>query len=87
MMNENKMNINWYPGHMAKTRRQIIEDLKLIDIVVEMLDARIPMSSRNPDMEEIIKNKNRMVILNKYDLADETENKKWIKYFGEQVLS
>ena len=86
MKDENlrKTNINWYPGHMAKTRRQIIEDLKLIDIVVEMLDARIPMSSRNPDMEEIIKNKNRMVILNKYDLADETENKKWIKYFAEQ---
>ncbi len=62
MKDENlrKTNINWYPGHMAKTRRQIIEDLKLIDIVVEMLDARIPMSSRNPDMEEIIKNKNRI---------------------------
>ena len=54
-MNENKTNINWYPGHMAKTRRQIIEDLKLIDVVIELIDARIPISSRNPDINEIIK--------------------------------
>ena len=57
--------INWYPGHMAKTKRQIIEDLKLIDIVVELLDARIPIASRNPDMEEITKGKKKIVILNK----------------------
>lgn len=80
-MNENKTNINWYPGHMAKTKRQIIEDLKLIDVVVEIIDARIPISSRNPDIQEIIKNKKRLVILNKYDLSDEIESKKWINYF------
>lgn len=80
-MNDNKTNINWYPGHMAKTKRQIIEDLKLIDVVVEIIDARIPISSRNPDIQEIIKNKKRLVILNKYDLSDEIESKKWINYF------
>ena len=80
-MSENKTNINWYPGHMAKTKRQIIEDLKLIDIVVEILDARIPLASRNPDIEQYVKNKDRLIILNKYDLADETQNKQWIEYF------
>ena len=58
-MSENKTNINWYPGHMAKTKRQIIEDLKLIDIVVEILDARIPLASRNPDIEQYVQNKDR----------------------------
>ena len=77
----NKSVINWYPGHMAKTKRQIQEDLKLIDVVVEILDARIPISSRNPDIEELIKNKDRLILLNKYDLADETQNKAWIQYF------
>ena len=66
-MSENKTNINWYPGHMAKTKRQIIEDLKLIDIVVEILDARIPLASRNPDIEQYVQNKDRLIILNKYD--------------------
>lgn len=79
--NTSKMNINWYPGHMAKTKKQIIEDLKLIDIVVEILDARIPMSSRNPDIETYIKDKEKLIVLNKYDLANENENKKWIEYF------
>ena len=78
-----KININWYPGHMAKTKRQIIEDLKLIDIVVEILDARIPVSSRNPDIEQYTKNKDKLIILNKYDLADEKQNKLWINYFKE----
>lgn len=76
-----KTSINWYPGHMAKTKRQIIEDLKLIDVVVEILDARIPLSSVNPDIEEHIKNKKKVIVLNKYDLADDEQNKKWIKYF------
>lgn len=75
------MNINWYPGHMAKTRRQIEEDLKLIDVVIELLDARIPMSSRNPNINEIIKNKKRIIALNKSDLADEKETQKWVEYF------
>ena len=73
--------INWYPGHMAKTRRQIIEDLKLVDIVIELLDARIPMASRNPDIGEITKNKKKIIVLNKCDLADEKESKKWVSYF------
>lgn len=85
-MSENKTNINWYPGHMAKTKRQIQEDLKLIDVVVEILDARIPMSSRNPDIEEIIKNKSRLIVLNKFDLADEKQNQKWIQYFKNNGL-
>ena len=63
-----KMNINWYPGHMAKTRKQIAEDLKLVDIVIEILDARIPRASQNPDIAGVIKNKKKMVILNKCDL-------------------
>ena len=86
-MNENrnkrveKSIINWYPGHMAKTRREIIENLKIIDIVIELLDARIPVSSQNPDIAEIIKNKKKIIVLNKCDLADEEENKKWVSYF------
>ena len=77
----NKTNINWYPGHMAKTRKQIQEDLKLVDIVVELLDARIPRASQNPDIANITKGKKKLVVLNKCDLADEKENKEWIKFF------
>lgn len=80
-MDENKININWYPGHMAKTRREIIEDLKIIDIVIELLDSRIPISSRNPDIGDITKNKKRIIVLNKCDLSDEKENQKWVSYF------
>ena len=79
--NSVKMNINWYPGHMAKTKRQIADDLKLIDVVVEILDARIPISSQNPDMKQLIKNKKRIYVLNKSDLADEKETYKWIQKF------
>lgn len=75
------MDINWYPGHMLKTKKQIIEDIKLIDVVVEILDARIPVSSRNPDMQKIIQNKKRIVILNKSDLAEEKETNKWVDYY------
>lgn len=81
---QNSTNINWYPGHMAKTKRQIIEDLKLIDIVVEILDARIPISSRNPDIEQYINSKKRLIILNKFDLADMDENQKWVKFYKSQ---
>ena len=84
--NENRMNINWYPGHMAKTRRQITEDLKLVDIVIELLDARIPISSQNPDIAQITKNKKKLIVLNKADLANDGENRKWIKYFEEQGI-
>ena len=71
--------INWFPGHMAKTRRQITEDLKMIDVVVEILDARIPNSSQNPDIRQITQNKKKIIILNKYDLADKKKKKKWIE--------
>lgn len=81
--NLNKTNINWYPGHMAKTMKQVEADLKLIDIVIEILDARIPISSKNPEIQKLIKNKKRIIILNKCDLADEKENKNWVKYFEE----
>ena len=82
----NNTNINWYPGHMAKTKKQIIEDLKLIDLVVEVLDARIPISSQNPDIRKIIQNKKRLVILNKSDLSNQTENTKWIQHFQKQQI-
>lgn len=73
--------INWYPGHMAKTKKQISEDLKLIDIIIEILDSRIPISSRNPDINELTKNKDRIIILNKSDLADNKQNELWVQYF------
>ena len=78
---KNITNINWYPGHMAKTKKQIIEDLKLIDIVVEVLDARVPKSSKNPDIEQYIKDKKKIVVLNKADLADENITKSWVEYY------
>ena len=78
--------INWYPGHMAKTRKQIKEDLKLIDIVIELLDARIPIASRNPDIEEITKGKKKIVILNKCDLSEEKENQRWLSYFAKKGI-
>lgn len=81
-----KVVINWYPGHMAKTRRQIIEDLKLIDIVVELIDSRIPISSRNPDIQNITKNKKKVIALNKSDLADINETNKWVSYFEKQGI-
>ena len=76
-----KVVLSWYPGHMAKTRRQITEDLKLVDIVIELLDARIPISSQNPNIAEITKNKKKIIVLNKCDLADDIQNKKWVEYF------
>ncbi len=76
-----KTSINWYPGHMAKTKKQIKEDLKLIDIVIEILDSRIPISSRNPDIAELTKNKDKIIILNKSDLAEKKQNELWVQYF------
>ena len=73
--------INWYPGHMAKTKREIAEDLKLIDVVVELLDSRIPLSSQNPDIAELTKGKKKIVVLNKTDLADNVQNELWKKFF------
>ncbi|MCF7924897.1 MAG: ribosome biogenesis GTPase YlqF, partial [Candidatus Izimaplasma sp.] len=73
--------IQWYPGHMAKARRLIEEKLKIIDVVFEIVDARVPESSRNPSMDEIIKNKVKIVVLNKSDLADKTITSKWLNYY------
>ena len=78
---ENSININWYPGHMAKTRKQISDDIKLIDIVIEILDARIPKSSQNPDLGKLLCNKKRIIALNKSDLANESQNKLWKNFF------
>jgi ribosome biogenesis GTPase A len=80
-----KVSINWYPGHMAKTRRQIMEDMKLIDVVIELLDARIPIASRNPDIQNLTKNKKKIIILNKIDLADEVATKKWQEYLSKEA--
>ena len=80
------MDYHWYPGHMTKAVRQMKEDIKLIDLVIELLDARIPLSSRNPDIDDLEKNKARLVLLNKSDLADETDNNKWIQYFKDKGI-
>ena len=73
-------------GHMLKTKKQIIEDLKLIDVIIEILDARIPLASQNPDIKQITANKKKIVVLNKSDLADEKETKKWVEYFKNQGI-
>lgn len=86
-MNENKSNINWYPGHMLKTKKQIIEDLKLIDVVIEILDARIPKSSQNPDIQRIIANKKKIILLNKSDLANDSITKQWMEYFKQNKIN
>lgn len=75
------LNINWYPGHMKKTKEEIEKNLKLVDIVLEIIDARIPESSRNPMLDDILADKPRMMIMNKSDLADQKENQKWINKF------
>lgn len=74
-------NIQWFPGHMTKTKRQIQASLKLVDAVAEIIDARIPVSSRNPDLDSIIQNKHRVVLMNKCDMADPSSTQKWINYF------
>ena len=76
-----KQNVQWFPGHMAKTRRQIKESLKLVDGVVEIVDARIPVSSKNPELEDIIGNKPRIILLNKADVADPNATSLWLKYY------
>ena len=76
------MNIQWFPGHMAKTRRTLQENLKLVDVVIELIDARIPSSSKNPEIEEIVKNKPRIIALNKADLADERISREWEKWYN-----
>ena len=78
------MNYQWYPGHMTKARRQMQEDLKLIDLMIELVDARVPAASRNPDIDELAKNKYRLILLNKSDLADDAVTAKWEKYYSEK---
>ena len=82
-----KMNIQWYPGHMTKTRRQIEADLKQVDAVCEIVDARIPMSSRNPDIDAICGSKPRIIVLNRMDLADPNATKKWAAYFKSKGMA
>lgn len=83
-MENERMNIQWYPGHMTKTRRQIEADLKLVDAVCEIVDARIPISSRNPDIDAICGSKPRIIVLNRMDLADPAATKRWMTYFKEK---
>jgi len=80
-------NLQWYPGHMAKTRRLIEENLPIIDIIAEILDARIPFSGRNPNFDDIIKNKPRLMLLNKYDLADKKVSNQWIKWYKNKGIT
>ena len=80
------MNYQWYPGHMTKAKRMMQENIKLIDLVIELVDARAPMSSRNPDIDELGKNKSRIILLNKADLADACQNQKWTDYFQKRGL-
>lgn len=91
MANQNaKMNIHWFPGHMAKARREISEKIKVIDIVIELVDARAPYSSKNPMINEITKNKPRLIVLTKKDMADDRYTKQWVQYYeqcGYQAMS
>ena len=80
------MNINWFPGHMKKTKEIIINNLKLVDVVLEIIDSRIPISSRNPMIDDIVADKPRMIIMNKSDLSDPEENTKWAKKFREEGI-
>ena len=80
------LTIQWFPGHMAKARREVTEKLKLVDIIFELVDARIPYSSRNPMIDEIIQHKPRLVLLNKADMADQAATKEWIAYFAEKGI-
>ncbi len=81
------MNFQWYPGHMTKAKRMMQENIKLIDLVIELVDARIPMSSRNPDIDELGKNKARLILLNKSDLADDRQTDEWMNFFKSKNYS
>lgn len=85
--NSDTSNINWFPGHMAKTRRLMAESLKIVDIAAELVDARLPLSSRNPEIDKILEGKPRILILNKVDMADENATKAWTEFFEKQGLS
>ena len=79
--NVRKSNINWYPGHMARAKRKLMEQLSRVDVVVELCDARLPFSSRNPELDALLRGKKRVLVLNKSDLAQENETNAWISYF------
>ena len=81
------MHFQWYPGHMTKAKRMMQENIKLIDLVIELVDARLPMSSRNPDIDELGKNKARLILLNKSDLADDRQTDAWVEYFKNKGYS
>ena len=81
------MHFQWYPGHMTKARRMMQENIKLIDLIIELVDARVPLSSRNPDIDELGKNKARLILLNKADLAEDRRNDEWMEYFKKQGCS
>ena len=81
------MHFQWYPGHMTKARRMMQENIKLIDLIIELVDARVPLSSRTPDIDELGKNKARLILLNKADLAEERLNDEWVEYFKEKGYS
>lgn len=81
------MNIQWFPGHMTKAKRQMQEDIKLIDLVIELLDARIPLASRNPEIDQLARDKARMILLNKADLSDSKATSRWKKYFERQGMT
>ena len=88
-MSENtnsKININWYPGHMTKARRMMEENIKLVDLVIEIIDARAPLSSRNPDIDTLAKNKFRLVLMNKSDMSDKNDNEMWKAFFEEKGI-
>ena len=86
LKNTEKTNINWFPGHMAKTRRLISDNLKLVDVVVELVDARIPLASRNPEIDKIVGSKPRILVMNKADISDADANAKWIFYFSSKGI-
>ena len=81
------MEFQWYPGHMTRTKRQMLEDIKLVDLVIELLDARCPLSSRNPDIDKIAQGKARIILLNKADMADKDATEKWKAYFEDRGLN
>ena len=85
-MEGNKTNINWFPGHMVKAKKEIKDNLSLVDVVIEIVDARIPKSSRNPDFDDLIINKPRVVGLNKFDLADDRVNREWIEFYKKKGI-
>lgn len=87
-MNENRTNINWYPGHMAKTKREISSIMGMVDIVIEVIDSRVPFSSRIPDLKKLTREKQNIIVFNKYDLCDKKETEKWInKYKSEGYIT